>query len=323
MHKPTRLIEVLSAWNACHGAFYRASEIDLNWNLSEQKLIRYWREDFAGVPVMLAEATPEGARMGVLDKGIWVSLYGDTAGREIAFATAAEDFARSHGKTRLAIGSDEFHFLPGAPLEDATLTDIFKARGFTAADCADYVGTVDSEKCTAYIREAAQEALKRGWMLHGLRDARDRDDLTAFLLKEFKGRWSREWEVWQQRNDSARGFWNLLRDEHGKVLGFSRLAIRGRYPETEKGWTPGAMRLPLGTKHGRENTDSCLGPIGISKEERGRGAGKILLGLSLHEFSLQGAKLTCIDWTNAYNYYTPLGFEIVRRYLTLWKELLL
>jgi hypothetical protein len=321
MDKQSRLIEVLSAWNSCHGAFYRASEHDLAWNLTEQNLVRYWREDLAGVPALLAEATAEGANRGVLEKGIWVSLYGETAGRETDFASAAEAFARSRGKNRLAIGSDEFHFLPGVPLEDEKLTDAFKARGFTAADCADYVGTVDNEKCTAYIREAAQDALKRGWVLHGLRDSRDRDDLTAFLVKEFKGRWSREWEVWQERTDTLRGFWNLLRDEHGKVLGFSRLAVRGRYPETAEGWTPGAMRLPLGTKHGRENTDSCLGPIGISKDERGRGAGKILLGLSLHECSLQGAKLTCIDWTNAYNYYSPLGFEVVRRYLTMWKEL--
>ncbi|MBW7416523.1 hypothetical protein J9A19_25120, partial [Escherichia coli] len=76
----------------------------------------------------------------------------------------------------------------------------------------------------------------------------------------------------------------------------------------------GAMRLPLAAGAARADTDSCLGPIGISKDERGRGAGKILLGLSLHELSLQSAEPTCIDWTNAYNYYTPLGFEIVRRF---------
>ena len=322
MDQPTRLTEeVLQAWNACHGAFYLANKEDLVWNLREQNLVRYRREDLAGVPALVGEATETGARMGVLEKGIWVSLYGDVAGKEAEFAAAAEELARREGKTRVAIGSDEFHFLPGVPLEDAKLADAFKARGFTAADCADYVGTVENPKCLAYVTEATVDARKRGWILHGVRDDRDRADLTAFLLREFKGRWSREWELWQERSDSARGFWNLLRDEHGKVLGFSRLAVRGRYPETAKGWTPGAMRLPLGNKHGRENTDSCLGPIGISKDERGRGAGKILLGLSLHELSLQGAKLTCIDWTNAYNYYTPLGFEIVRRYLTLWKEL--
>jgi hypothetical protein len=322
MDKPTQLTcpNVLRSWNACHGAFYQASEVDLRWNLAEQNLVRYWREDLAGVPVILGEATLEGARMGVLEKGLWISLYGDTRGKELQFATASEEFARAAGKTRLAIGSDEFHFLPGVPLEDAKLAATFKGQGFTAAECADFAGFSGNEPCTRYIREAAQDALKRGWLLHGLRNEADRNDLTELLLREFKGRWSREWELWQQRGDSTRGFWNLLRDEHGKVLGFSRLAVRGRYPESSMGWTPGAMRLPLSSQGGRENTDSCLGPIGIAKEERGRGAGKVLLGLSLHEFSLQGAKLTCIDWTNAYNYYTPLGFEIVRRYLTLWKE---
>ena len=105
------------------------------------------------------------------------------------------------------------------------------------------------------------------------------------------------------------------------MVGFSRLAKRGRVPRLSEGWTPGAMRLPLSPEAVARDTDSCLGPIGISASERGRGAGKILLGLSLHELSLQRAELTCIDWTNAYNYYTPLGFSVARRYLSFWKEL--
>lgn len=295
------------------------------WNLREQRLVRYWRAELAGIPVLWAEAAPEGAELAVVAKGLWLSLFGEIPdGKEAEFAAAAEGFARQNGKTRLAVGSDEFHFLPGIPADEpggARLAEAFKGRGFRSADCADFLGDPGSGACRAYCDAAAADAEKRGWTLRLVDNDQDEEELSAFLAREFKGRWSREWVVWGRRKDTGRAFWNLLRDEKQTVIGFSRLARRGRLLPAGEGWTPGAMRLPLAAGARREDTDSCLGPIGISASERGRGAGKILLGLSLRELVLQGAKLTCIDWTNAYNYYTPLGFEIARRYLTVWKDL--
>ncbi|MGZ3737043.1 MAG: hypothetical protein ACXVC0_18880 [Bdellovibrionota bacterium] len=320
MHE--QAISLLHAWNRCHGAFYQIQESDLRWNLERQTIMRYWADEIAQVPVLLAEPTPAGVAMGIVEKGIWISLYGEIrAGKEAEFSAAAEQFALSRDKKRLAFGSDEFHFLPGMPVDTEAglrLAEAFKTRGFTPADCADFVGRPLNPKSAQYIAEARADASKRGWSLREVSSGEDHAELTAHLLREFKGRWSREWEFWQSRDDADRAFWNLLRDEKGNVLGFSRLARRGRVKD---GLTPGAMRLSLSSGGGWSDTDSCLGPIGINKSERGRGAGKILLGLSLHELSLQGAELTCIDWTNAYNYYTPLGFEIVRKFHCLWKEL--
>ena len=287
--------------------------------------MRYWRDELDGVPVLWAEPSPEGLELGILPKGLWLSLFGEVSdGKEASFASAAEAFARQSGKTRLAICSDEFHFLPGIPVSEARglkLAEAFKAKGFSTADCADFVGEPEASKCSAYCDEAEAEARRRGWTLREVESESDKAELSAFLGREFSGRWLREWKVWGIRPDTSRAFWSLLRDEKQTVLGFSRLARRGRYLPLQAGWTPGALRLPLAPQSARLDTDSCLGPIGISASERGRGAGKILLGLSLRELVLQGAKRTCIDWTNAYNYYTPLGFEIVRRYLSAWKEL--
>lgn len=317
--------EVARSWNRCHGAFYRVAESDLFWNLQEQRLLRYWKGDVEGVPVLWAEAAPEGIELGIPAKGLWLSLFGEIPdGNEVVFAAGVEGFAKQNGKGRIAICSDEFHFLPGIPsdeLSGSRLADAFRARGFSTADCADFVGDPATATCTQYRNAAAELARERGWTLRLADSEADHEALGAFLAREFPGRWTREWKVWRSRADTRRGFWNLLRDENGTVLGFSRLAARGRHSPVGAGWTPGALRLPLAADGARLDTDSCLGPIGISASERGRGAGKILLGLSLSELVLQGAKRTCIDWTNAYNYYTPLGFEIVRRYLSAWKEI--
>ena len=317
--------ELLQSWNTCHGAFYQVKDSDLQWNMSEQALVSYSLADVSGVPVLLAEATPEGVQWGILEKGLWVSLFGEIPqGRETDFVRGTEDLARERKKGRIAIGSDEFHFLPGIPSDDpvgVSLISAFDARSFSKAECVDYVGELRGPQCSAYVESSRIEAKKRNWRLVWVKTNEERKELTDFLMREFPGRWSREWKIWQARADVARAFWCLLYDEKSRVLGFSRLAVRGRLPDSGQGWVPGAMRLPLNPAAGWGNTDSCLGPIGISAQERGRGAGKILLGLSLYELCLQGANRTCIDWTNAYNYYTPLGFEIVRRYFTVWKEL--
>jgi hypothetical protein len=309
--------EVLHSWNRSHGALYQISESDLRWNGSEQRFLRYWGEKLEGVPVLWGETTPEGAALGILPKGIWLSLFGEIpTGGEAAFAAAVESYAKRKGKSRVAVASDEFHFLPGIPVDEPggeRLAQAFRDRGFSSADCADFLGTAENPKCAEYIQAAIEQARAKGWELRLVKSAGDQEEMQAFLSREFSGRWKREWLLWLDRKDMGRAFWNLLRDEKGTVVGFSRLAVRGRLQPLSEGWTPGAMRLG--------NADSCLGPIGIAASARGHGAGKILLGLSLHELSLQGAKQICIDWTNAYNYYTPLGFQIARRYLSTWKEI--
>lgn len=325
MHnKPEMTEEVLLSWNQCHGAFYQLCESDLLWNLQEQRQIRYWNAMVGGVPVLWAEAAPEGVALGISPTAIWLSLFGSISeGSEASFSSKVEKLALEMGKTRLAIAGDEFHFLPGIPVDEPAgqrLSQAFKDQGFSTSECADFVGAPDNPHSSAYIRSSIEEARGRGWALCPVEADWEREELTRFLAKEFPGRWFREWTVWRHRNDGNRALWKLLRDEKNLPVGFSRTAIRGKFSPHSKGWTPGALRLPLASGASRADTDSCLGPIGVAASERGRGAGKILLGLSLSELSLQGAKLTCIDWTNAYNYYTPLGFHVARRYLSVWKD---
>jgi hypothetical protein len=83
---------------------------------------------------------------------------------------------------------------------------------------------------------------------------------------------------------------------------------------------PGALRFPLASGSVDSALDASLGPIGISASERGKGAGKVLLGLSLQLLLDKNAERLCIDWTNAYNYYKPLGLQVVRRYRSALKD---
>ncbi|MGZ6467956.1 MAG: hypothetical protein ACXWQJ_11725 [Bdellovibrionota bacterium] len=319
-------LRVVKEWNQCHGAFYLVDDSDLTWNLSAQSWLNYQVASLAGVPALLASASNEGIAAGISAKTLWLSLYGKIpTGKETEFVEAFLAKAKAEGKTRAHVGGEEFHFVAGVPTDGPAgvrLAAAFSSAGFTGSDAADFGGPLHSTKLAKYISEAEAAAAKLGCSLAEASAKEDFLELHAFLLKEFPGRWEREYRCWQSRSDTKRAYWNLLRDSKKTVIGFSRLAIRGRLMPLTSGWTPGALRLPLDSDNpSHAHLDSCLGPIGIAATERGRGAGKILLGLSLQSLLVNKADRVCIDWTDAYNYYIPLGVEYLRKFRNTWKDL--
>jgi hypothetical protein len=319
-------LRVVTEWNQCHGAFYFVDAADLRWNLEEQDWLEYRAVELAGVPALLASPSAQGVAAGLPQKTLWLSLYGRIpAGKEPLFVEAFVKATKDAGKTRAHVGGEEFHFVAGIPVEDepgTRLAAAFAQAGFANSEAADFGGSLLTPQMAKYISEAEVAAKKIACTLTTAKGDSEFAELGMFLLKEFPGRWEREFRCWKNREDTKRAYWNILREKSGKVLGFSRLAVRGRIPDLNTGWNPGALRLPIDDMLAqRLNLDSCLGPIGISASERGRGAGKILLGLSLQNLLINKADRVCIDWTNAYTYYTPLGVTFLRKFHSMWKDL--
>lgn len=316
---PLSLRDLVTEWNRCHGAFYQLRESDLLWHMQEQDWLSYSLVAISGVPVLFAQATSAGLAAGISGKSVWISLHGEIAsGREKEFAHAIDALAPSLGKTRLYFGGEEFHLVSGIPdPESSQLLPELMTLGFKVADASDYAGSLLLPSVAAYIREAKALAQSASLRLELVEDADSLDRLQNFLLQEFPGRWEREFRFWRSRSDTKRAFWNVLVHADGSIRGFSRLASRRH---EGGGWIPGALRFPLVAEAGCEFTDSCLGPIGIAKIERGKGTGRVLLGLSLELLIEKRAELVCIDWTNAYNYYKPLALPAVRHFMSAWKD---
>jgi GNAT superfamily N-acetyltransferase len=159
-------------------------------------------------------------------------------------------------------------------------------------------------------------AVAEGWRLTTAISAHEKAELGEFLRQHFSGRWEREFRFWLSLKDKNSAFWNSLRAKDDSIAGFARLATRGE----ALAWCPGALRFPLFPGSRDELTDACLGPIGVADHLRGKGVGKVLLGLSLELLFEKESERLCIDWTNAYNYYKPLGLPAVRSYVSAWKD---
>lgn len=305
---------LLANWNK--NPLFGIQAQDLAWNRHGQDLVQYQRVRLGGVQALIAAATTQGTRAGIAANSLWLCLWEPIEnGQEANFVA---DFCRlgsALGKSCLSIGGDEFHFVPGLPLDQANSAALqlaFQAAGFVGSEEVDFIGDPRSQAVAKYIAEAKASAAMQNLQLVEAKLA-SLTALESFLAKEFPGRWLRELQFWRAQSENPKiATWHLLQDkQNSQILGFARTAMRGPANSTNR-WTPGALRLALGESE--SPTDSCLGPIGLAKAARGHGTGRILLGLTLASLLEQGAALTCIDWTDALGFYKPLEFSIKRRY---------
>lgn len=316
---------VVHEWNRVQGPYLQVRDSDVIWNLTRQSLVHYRFARLAETPILYGVTSTEGVSAGLSANSLWLSLWGGIpVGKEDDFINELLDLARREGKSRCSIGADEFHFTPGLPLESENnerLLTSLKKNDFKIVEAFDLVGELESEAVSNYIDEALTKAQKEGWRLIPAFNDAEKVSLHKYLATEFPGRWTREFEFYLKCEETKRAIWSSLLNDANQIVGFARIAIRNRFLPIEEGWTPGALRLPLHSD--RESAcltnDGCLGPIGVSASQRGKGTGRLLLGLVLNSLRTSGAKRTCIDWTDAMKYYQPLQFRVVRRYGTAWR----
>ena len=311
---------VLAQWNLVHAhqPFLQLREADLRWNLEEQNLVTYSHVHLADTPCLVGTASPSGIQAGLAEGTLFLNLWGHIAtGNATRFVDDFIHLAKDAGKSKMLFGADEFHFLPGIPMNLAQHEPLLKAvsaAGFTVPEVVDYVGELTS----------TPKPVLPGFEFLVLENENQLKDLENFLAREFPGRWQRELQSWRQLSHTGRAFWGGLYDSNKTIVGFARMALRGRVQPTDFGWTPGALRLSLDEKNSGAwaNNDCCLGPIGVAQSQRGQGSGRFLLNSVLNTLYRNDGKRICIDWTNAFKYYEPLketyNLREVRRYGTAW-----
>jgi GNAT superfamily N-acetyltransferase len=299
--KPLNAQDCLTSWNASHSAKWRLSLHDFEVQLKDDLLV----PEFCGHSesgFVIAKRSPQGRLFpGVENQTLIIASITDPT-----LLAEIKEKAKEAGFTRLALGTDENHLVPGLIVEEGwQLGDRLKeAMVSTGWEKGEHI-QVDLERdlgdyeLPLFCNEAIMSNNAQVWPAH----AENEEALEAFLIETFPGRWT--YDVMAKFRSGEPHQIDLLFFE-GEVVGFSCTQNESsRNPIGGARW-----RLDLGDQW------ASLGPIGVSEKVRGKRLGHALLGFSLHRLALEGARRTIIDWTTLVDFYGVHGFEVNRTYET-------
>ncbi|MBI1756271.1 MAG: GNAT family N-acetyltransferase [Fimbriimonas ginsengisoli] len=212
---------------------------------------------------------------------------------------ASIDAVRRRGATRLVLGQDSRHLLPGCPDDALGLRASLERVGFRRG------GEIfDLERD---LQDYRPRPLPEGSAFRPLDEA-DMKTLDRLLKDEFSPRW--RFDVTDKaRREGPECVFGLFVD--GSLSGFALLQQEG-------------AKLPLGGAVWRASLGPnwcSLGPIGVVKALRGRGLGDALLGSALERLRDRGARRCIIDWTVLASFYEAHGFAVTRRYTAMSLDL--
>lgn len=203
------------------------------------------------------------------------------------------------GFRTVAFGMDPDHLFPGCPIECEKLDKFLILQNFQSG--GEYFD-LERSLLDYEVPERCLEALDLANAFVVPLQNSQLDQFKQFLVAEFPGRWKhdalRKVEI-DKEPEQVYALW--VNDEiEGFAITQDSTSVR---PIAGAVW-----HLNLGPTWG------ALGPIGISKQVRGKGLGDALLGSSLLGLKARGAHRTIIDWTTLDDFYGQHGFEVTRRY---------
>lgn len=291
-------------------ALLRANTVDsplFDWGASAIDLDDQGPRAFVAVkrsanPTLFRGPDPDQAHLSCL-------IYSD-ASVAVDLVAHVKRVLRERGIYRLQFGADARHFFPGCPSECTQLRDFLIIEGFEEGDevidlerdLSDYNPPQGSLEALAGWDASVRPQAGPGEATVGPVRPEELEALESFLDREFPGRWKSDTMRMIEEEGSSDGVFALFVGD--RMEGF---AVTQR--EGQKTPVGGAVwHLDLGEHWG------SLGPIGVSRDVRGRGYGDALLGASLSALKQRGAKRCIIDWTTLEAFYGRHGFKPTRSY---------
>ncbi len=218
----------------------------------------------------------------------------------------AESWLRGQGCTQARLGGSLRPFAAGLPASLAS-EPFFKQCGYIRRPASPVVWDV-ARDLADYRPQASAKHIDSSQALVRRAQEVDSKALAAFLRREFPGRWRFEFQEFLRQNGRISDYC-LLVTRRG-VDGFCHLTFEDSlYPMNR--FYPHRLPRPWGQ----------VGPIGVSADCRGAGYGTMLLDASLLLLQASGVRGCVIDWTDLVGFYRRFGFEPLREYAVLVKQL--
>ncbi len=303
--------EVIKLWNDC---FLKRYNIDKY--LFDEKLLNdpdlFW-------PCVLVCKTNEGKIIGFIackisngsieeyKNAAWISVlfvHPDFRRQGIASKLyfAVENELYRAGVKKIFAGGEIRNFFSGITYPFEISKAFFVSKGFEVNGCEHYdlcadVSKIDFDSLAVSYNKSI-EYITRPF------EEKDFGELMNFFDSEFPGRWKFE------MTEFIKGGKNL----NYLLIFCCKEEIKG-FCKINTGKTHVGLGIHLGENWG------ALGPIGISKDLRGKGFGNRLLYDSLKHLKELGVKNVNIDWTVLKDFYGQFGFHPWRSYLGAYKIL--
>ena len=216
----------------------------------------------------------------------------------------ADEHLTSHGSPLTTLYFPH-HFLPGVPSECLAARALFEQFG-----CRGWSEHFDLRRSLSDFEPPPEvrATLDRegGVQIRAARED-EGEAVQEFVAQHFPGAWTYSTRAHFGRGQSARDF--IIAVENQQVVGFCHVADDSSEWLIPSTYWFGALADSGGAGWGG------LGPIGMSREVRGRGLGLALCARAVEELKSRGVSEMAIDWTTLVGFYGKLGFSIWKRYL--------
>lgn len=208
-----------------------------------------------------------------------------------ALLAKAESYLVENGATHFYLGESFRHFLPGIPANSPEALNFFTKAGYTLEVFeSDLDGPLDPAAYEPAIAAARQVTFRQG-------QPGEEAALLGFLNRAFPGRWHYDTRLFLEQGGRIEAV-SLVLDLQQQIQGFLL-----SYRPGDKIIGPGRYWLTDRPEWGG------IGPLGLSRELRGRGAGLGVVGAGMRHLHRHGLKFARIDWTTLLDFYGRLGFQ--------------
>jgi predicted N-acetyltransferase YhbS len=217
---------------------------------------------------------------------------------------AAETKLAQAGVTQVAIGESFRHFLPGLPQGYEAAQHLFEAAEYTIDKqhlSYDLTGQVQPRVFEAALASVTDLVYQQG-------QPGSEKAILDFLTRVFPGRWHYEVALFLEQGGAIEDI-TLAVDKKGLVQGFLMTY-----------WAGSRILGPTIYWQPEQPAQGGIGPLGVSVNVRGSGAGLGLVAAGLRHLHSKGVEQVRIDWTGLVGFYGRLGFEPMQAYLRCYKD---
>ncbi|MBI5713335.1 MAG: GNAT family N-acetyltransferase [Chloroflexi bacterium] len=226
----------------------------------------------------------------------------------------AQEWLKAQGCERIRIGGSIRPFVAGLPTE-------LKTESFFEKQSFKRISTDWDVACK--LRETkGRGEIKEMRKMIGAASDEDVSAMREFFGRAFPGRWQYEFEEFMRDGgrisdylilkieNKVEGFIYLILKIENKVEGFIQLSFEeGSYRPINRFYM---SRLP--------HPWGQAGPLGVSKEVRGKGYGAAIIDAGLQHLKDRGVDGCVIDWTSLTDLYGKFGFEKYREYAVMMAD---